>query len=244
MPNPETIPKTSKHLSAMPKESELGSNEVVPAHTGSKSFAKYSIGQPKDPSNYDPIYNRLDYGHQSNDAVLLDYEHKSFNNEAKEILKDYAEYSNPSLMKRDYSQKKVFNMNTLYYNHSSIRKDYFECPSTYAVSKTFVTHKNYQTKKNKSSKYPVDHYGNSVMRSYQHFEGTLRKPFNKFWQGYRIKYMLDDKYSAYTNSKYRTNLYNIYKDGSNYAIKLVPCTAAGLARHVPLDVIKYRDCYC
>ena len=56
--------------------------------------------------------------------------------------------------------------------------------------------------------------------------------------------MLDDKYSAYTNSKYRTNLYNIYKDGSNYAIKLVPCTAAGLARHVPLDVIKYRDCYC
>ena len=32
--------------------------------------------------------------------------------------------------------------------------------------------------------------------------------------------MLDDKYSAYTNSEYCTNLCNTYKDGINYVIKL------------------------
>ena len=157
----------------MQKDSGLESNAPVLVHTGPKSFAKYSFGQPKHPINYDPPHERLGYGHLSNDNVRLDYGPKSLNTDVNN--------SNLFFIQRDYSQKKGFNMNPSYYNHSNTKKDYYESTNTYLVPKSFATQKSYQTKNNISSKYHGDHYGNSVMWSYEHFEGTLRKPFNRYW---------------------------------------------------------------
>jgi len=168
MPQQEKKSQNTKHIFEAQKDSGLDSNKLVPVHNGPKSFAKYSFGQLKDPINYDPPNDRLGYGHSSNDNVRLDYGPKSFNKGMKD--------SYPSFIPREHSQKKGFNTNPSYYNQSNTRKDYYGSNDTYSVPKTFVTPKYYQTKK-VVSQYPKDHYGNSVMWSYQHFESARRCPF-------------------------------------------------------------------